>query len=57
MPAQAVAADRAAEEILLVPYGCAKSRVAMFPVTQHALKALEPDGPPPYKREKPPKNQ
>jgi uncharacterized protein len=53
LPAEAVADEGTSEEIRLVPYGCAKFRVAMFPVTQRALKALEPAGPPPYKREKP----
>jgi uncharacterized protein len=41
LPAKAIAAESAAEEITLVPYGCAKFRVSMFPVTARAFGALE----------------
>jgi uncharacterized protein len=43
LPAKPVAAAGAAEEITLLPYGCAKFRISMFPITERALKALEPE--------------
>ncbi len=44
LPAGPVAGAAASEEISLVPYGCAKFRVSMFPVTERALKALATPG-------------
>jgi hypothetical protein len=42
LPAAPVSGGGRSEEIRLVPYGCAKFRIAMFPVTEQAFKALEP---------------
>ena len=41
LPAEPVAGRTASETITLVPYGCAKFRVAMFPLTERAFKLLE----------------
>jgi uncharacterized protein len=43
LPAKAVASEAAAEEITLIPYGCTKFRIAMFPVTERAVRALQPE--------------
>lgn len=40
LPAQPVSSDAATEQIRLVPYGCAKFRISMFPVTQRTFTAL-----------------
>ncbi|MHB8952112.1 MAG: glycoside hydrolase family 127 protein [Pirellulaceae bacterium] len=42
LPAQAVTASGASEEIQLVPYGCTKFRISMFPVTDRALRTWKP---------------
>jgi uncharacterized protein len=44
MPSQPVAADTAPQAIRLIPYGCTKFRVSMFPVTERAYKTLEAIG-------------
>jgi hypothetical protein len=41
LPAKPVAAQSPAEKITLVPYGCTKFRVSMFPITDRTLKLLE----------------
>jgi uncharacterized protein len=41
LPAEPVAGQGAPEPITLVPYGCTKLRVSMFPVTQKAFKGAE----------------
>ena len=53
LPARPVPSQGTSEHIQLVPYGCAKFRISMFPVTERAWKALAPAsaGQPP--REKP----
>lgn len=45
LPAAPVAAQSPAEDITLVPYGCTKFRVSMFPVTQRMLKQPGADEP------------
>jgi uncharacterized protein len=40
LPATAVKGDGPAEGIMLVPYGCAKFRIAMFPVTEGTIRTL-----------------
>jgi hypothetical protein len=42
LPRDSVPDDGVGGEIGLVPYGCTKFRVSMFPVTQRAWKALNP---------------
>ena len=42
LPPGPIPDGRGLEEISLVPYGCTKFRVSMFPVTQRAWKALNP---------------
>jgi hypothetical protein len=39
LPAEAVAGGGAPEKITLIPYGCAKFRMSMFPITARAGKA------------------
>jgi hypothetical protein len=41
LPVEAVAGGAVPENITLVPYGCAKFRVSMFPITERASKVLE----------------
>ncbi len=41
LPAQPVTAHSPPEEIDLVPYGCTKFRVSMFPVTERAFERLQ----------------
>ncbi|MDD4869012.1 MAG: glycoside hydrolase family 127 protein [Kiritimatiellae bacterium] len=41
LPAEPIASGGAPEKITLIPYGCAKLRVSMFPVTERAWKVLE----------------
>jgi uncharacterized protein len=43
LPATAVKGDGPAERIALVPYGCAKFRIAMFPVTEGTIRTLRSD--------------
>jgi hypothetical protein len=42
MPSKPVAADAAPQPIRLIPYGCTKFRVSMFPVTERAYKTIQP---------------
>jgi hypothetical protein len=41
LPPKPVAAETAPERISLIPYGCTKFRVSMFPVTERAFKVLD----------------
>ena len=41
LPAQPAADGKPAAQVTLVPFGCTKFRVSMFPVTERAWKALE----------------
>jgi hypothetical protein len=41
LPAEAFTKDGPSEPITLVPYGCTKFRVSMFPVTEKTIKAAE----------------
>jgi hypothetical protein len=41
LPERPVTGGAAPEKITLVPYGCTKFRVSMFPVTEGAYKVLE----------------
>ena len=45
LPAAPVAQPDQPERITLVPYGCTKFRVSMFPVTERAWNAWEPKNP------------
>lgn len=45
LPAQPVAAPTRPEPITLVPYGCTRFRVSMFPVTERLVKHIPPDKP------------
>ena len=47
LPAEPVAGGGAPERITLIPYGCAKFRISMFPLTDRAYKALERGKPSP----------
>ena len=40
LPAEPVAGGGAPEKITLIPYGCAKFRISMFPTTDRACKAF-----------------
>lgn len=44
LPAETAASDGPPEEITLVPYGCTKFRIAMFPVTERAWRLAEAQG-------------
>jgi hypothetical protein len=37
LPTKLVAKDRKVERITLIPYGCTKFRISMFPVTEHTV--------------------
>jgi hypothetical protein len=50
LPKQAVPDGGETEKIRLVPYGCTKFRVSMFPVTERALKTLESEKAPQEKK-------
>jgi hypothetical protein len=41
LPAEPIAGGNISEKVTLVPYGCAKFRISMFPVTERAWKVLE----------------
>ena len=45
LPAEPVANGGAPQKITLIPYGCAKFRISMFPVTESARKAFGPEKP------------
>jgi len=40
LPAEPVASGGAPEMITLIPYGCTKFRVSMFPITECGFKAF-----------------
>jgi CubicO group peptidase (beta-lactamase class C family) len=40
LPAQPVSGRAASEEIRLIPYGCTKFRISMFPITQRTFNVL-----------------
>jgi hypothetical protein len=45
LPAEPVASGGAPEEITLIPYGCTKFRISMFPITERAGKAFVSEKP------------
>jgi hypothetical protein len=45
LPAEPVAGGGAPEKITLIPYGCAKFRISMFPITARAGKAFASEKP------------
>ena len=45
LPAEPVAGGGAPEKITLIPYGCAKFRISMFPITVRASKAFASEKP------------
>jgi hypothetical protein len=47
LPAEPVSGGAAPERIRLIPYGCTKFRVSMFPITGRAFKVLESEPRPP----------
>jgi len=44
LPSEPIAKRERPERITLIPYGCTKFRVSMFPVTEHAWKLSEVQG-------------
>ena len=44
LPAEPIANRERPERIMLIPYGCTKFRISMFPVTQRAWKLAETQG-------------
>jgi len=42
LPSEPVASGEAPERITLIPYGCTKFRVSMFPVTEKTFRLSEP---------------
>jgi hypothetical protein len=45
LPAEPIASGGAPETITLIPYGCAKFRISMFPITERARKAFVSEQP------------
>jgi uncharacterized protein len=45
LPAEPVASGGAPEQITLIPYGCTKFRISMFPITERAGKAFGSEKP------------
>jgi hypothetical protein len=45
LPAEPVASGGAPEQITLIPYGCTKFRISMFPITEGAAKAFVSEKP------------
>ena len=45
LPAEPVASGGAPERITLIPYGCTKFRISMFPITERARKAFVSEKP------------
>lgn len=41
LPAEPIASPKPAEAVTLIPYGCTKFRVSMFPITERTAKLME----------------
>ncbi len=44
LPPEPIAKREPAERVTLIPYGCTKLRISMFPVTERAWKAWQTQG-------------